>query len=248
MALPELVAHRGYARAFPENTLAAVAGAMEAGARHVEIDVQLSAEGTPHLFHDRSLVRVCGRRGEIARLSDREIAELAAAERDRFGERFTSEPVPTLRAFCDLLARQPDMHAFVEVKPIAIERFGVERTLDAVERDLAPLVERTTIISFSLDLLFAARQRAAHRIGYIVERWEDRLSPACMRLAPEFLFCDVEKLPSNGPLDAGRAALALYEVVDPSLAVELGRRGAALVETFAIREMLAALRDMERGA
>ena len=157
------------------------------------------------------------------------------------------EPVPTLAAFCALLARQAGAHAFVEVKPVAIERFGVEPTLDAVLGDLAGLGERASLISFSLDLLFAARGRGTGALGYIVERWEDRLSPACRRLAPEFVFCDVEKLPARGELAIEGSALALYEVVDPALAIELGKRGADFVETFAIREMLAAFRATERG-
>jgi len=50
-----LVAHRGWQRRYPENTLPAIKGALDAGARYIEVDVQLSADGVPVLFHDRTL-------------------------------------------------------------------------------------------------------------------------------------------------------------------------------------------------
>ena len=42
-----LIAHRGWQRRYPENTLAAIEGAITAGALHIEIDVQLSRDGVP---------------------------------------------------------------------------------------------------------------------------------------------------------------------------------------------------------
>ena len=48
---PDLVAHRGYALRYPENTLAAFQAAITAGARFVECDVQLSAARSFPLPH-----------------------------------------------------------------------------------------------------------------------------------------------------------------------------------------------------
>ena len=47
---PKLVAHRGYAHAYPENTLLAIQQAVEAGAKYIEFDVLLSADQLPVLF------------------------------------------------------------------------------------------------------------------------------------------------------------------------------------------------------
>ena len=60
---PELIAHRGWAYRYPENTLPAIAGALGAGARYVEFDVQITADGVPVLFHDSTLDRTAGRPG-----------------------------------------------------------------------------------------------------------------------------------------------------------------------------------------
>ena len=53
----QLVAHRGWQRRYPENTLLAVDKAIGAGARHVEIDVQFSGDGRAVVFHDPDLFR-----------------------------------------------------------------------------------------------------------------------------------------------------------------------------------------------
>ena len=58
MTIPTLVAHRGHAAGCPENTLPALEEALAAGAAWVELDVQLSSDLVPHLFHDRTLERI----------------------------------------------------------------------------------------------------------------------------------------------------------------------------------------------
>ena len=65
MHLPELVAHRGYTLHYPENTLVGLEAAIKAGARYLEVDVQLSADKVPVLFHDRNLQRLCGVGGQV---------------------------------------------------------------------------------------------------------------------------------------------------------------------------------------
>ncbi len=46
------VAHRGFARRFPENTLAAVGGAIELGADWIELDIRRRGDGALVLHHD----------------------------------------------------------------------------------------------------------------------------------------------------------------------------------------------------
>lgn len=53
----EIVAHRGYAALFPENTMIAFRRALDMGADALEIDVHHSAEGVPVVIHDDTLDR-----------------------------------------------------------------------------------------------------------------------------------------------------------------------------------------------
>lgn len=234
----ELIAHRGHARHYPENTLVAFAAAVQAGARYIETDVQLSADGVPVLFHDRTLARVCAQPGAVHDYKAAELAQFAAAEPDRFGYRFARNKMATLAQFVELVAGAPAVTAFVEIKRVALERFGIARVLDAVAPVLAPIAARAILISFDRALLLAARaypQPTWRGVGAVVDRWRERDPFAA--LAPDYLFCDVDGLPRFGRLHFGDAKTAIYEVADAKCARRLGRRGVELVETFAYAEL-----------
>ena len=245
MHFPELVAHRGWARRHPENTLSALEGAILAGALHVEIDVQLSADGFPVLFHDRDLSRMCGVTGAIHERSLSELRALSCSEASRFGTKYASEGIASLAGFSQLLHRHPDVHAFVEIKRAAIEQFGAGRVLEIVAPLLEPVRARTALISFSLPFLALARAESRFALGAVFDTWKESEAPEARALAAEYVFCDVDGLPEAGSLLLGKTKLAVYEVADPARALALAARGVDLVETFAIGEMLGALRGLE---
>jgi glycerophosphoryl diester phosphodiesterase len=80
MILPEglyspPIAHRGLwsADGFPENSLAAIERACQAG-YGIEFDVRLSADGEAMVFHDDTLERMTGLKGPVSALSAQELA------------------------------------------------------------------------------------------------------------------------------------------------------------------------------
>ncbi len=240
-----LIAHRGWTRRHPENTLAAVRGALEAGARWVEIDVQLSSDRVPHLFHDGTLDRMTGARGPIHLRSAAELAELHASEPARFGARFADEPVARLDDFVELLLGFKESEAFVELKQASLQAFGAQAVLDAVLPVLAPAAQRCRLISFDLEVLREARSRCRLELGPVLETWRQRSAPEVLALEPEVVFCDVERLPVDGSIAPPRGQLAVYEVDDPARARALLARGATWIETFAVGEMLQTLSEVE---
>jgi glycerophosphoryl diester phosphodiesterase len=70
---PLLIAHRGASAEAPENTLAAFRRALTLGVDGIELDVQVTRDGVPIVFHDTTLVRLTGRRGRIAQFTRREL-------------------------------------------------------------------------------------------------------------------------------------------------------------------------------
>ncbi len=56
-----VIAHRGASMTAPENTMAAIKNAVDAGADWVEIDVQETADGKVVVFHDSDFKRVGGK-------------------------------------------------------------------------------------------------------------------------------------------------------------------------------------------
>ncbi len=90
-----VTAHRGASHVAPENTLSAMAAAVEAGAEFAELDVRLTHDGQVVLMHDRTVDRTTSGTGD---LWDFSLSELRALEAGSwFGEEFDGEPIPTLR-------------------------------------------------------------------------------------------------------------------------------------------------------
>lgn len=88
-------AHRGYfdnESPAPENSLAAFQAAIDAG-YGIELDVQMSADGVPMVFHDADLERMCGVSGKIW--------EYTCAELQAMSLMGTEETIPT---FAEVLA------------------------------------------------------------------------------------------------------------------------------------------------
>lgn len=234
------VAHRGYPARYPENTRLGFEQALAAGARYLEADLQLTADGVPVLFHDRTLDRLCGRPGVIHRHTLAELATVSPHDPGRFGARFRGEPVLTLDGLVELLAAHPGVVLFLELKRIALKAFGVRRVLDRVLPRLAPVAEQTVLISFSLFVLKAARARGWTALGPVLTRWSQLNSPTVRQLDPDYLFLSHLRLPLGLCYDRLRPVLALYETSDPARARALLARGAGLIETDAIGELLAA--------
>lgn len=233
----ELVAHRGIAARFPENTLAAYAAALEAGAKWLETDVQLSSDGVPFLFHDRDLKRLCGLAGPLFERTELELGSIAASFRSRFGARFGRERVARLEQLVELVRTRDDVQVFVELKRASLERFGVDFVLERVLATIAPLGRRAILISFSLPALVAARQRCGLALGAVFDRWDELGALRSHGLTPEFVFCDLEGLPPRGQLEFPGARIAVYEVTDGATARALAARGVALVESFDVERL-----------
>lgn len=71
-----LVAHRGYCKAAPENTIAAFQAARKAGFRWIEVDVQESRDGFLLIMHDSTVNRTTNGRGFVSRMKGKDILSL----------------------------------------------------------------------------------------------------------------------------------------------------------------------------
>jgi len=69
----------------------AIKGALDAGARYIEVDVQLSADGVPVLFHDRTLQRICRQRGTIDRYSADNYSNFPPTSRPASANNFSAQ-------------------------------------------------------------------------------------------------------------------------------------------------------------
>src|SRR5215510_16313441 len=87
-APPLVIAHRGDSAHLPENTLAALAGALELGVSAVEIDVQLTRDGRIVVIHDSTLDRTTSGRGDVRQMTLAEVRAVSAGYPSRFGDAY----------------------------------------------------------------------------------------------------------------------------------------------------------------
>lgn len=82
-ALPQhrtvVIAHRGGADIYPENTLVSFKGAVELGADALEMDIYASADGIPVVIHDSTVDRTTNASGHVSSFSFEELKQLDAA-------------------------------------------------------------------------------------------------------------------------------------------------------------------------
>ena len=237
-----LVAHRGNAREYPENTLPALQSALDLGARFLEIDTHLSSDGVPVVIHDADLARTTGATGNVFDKPVAELVNIEAAERQRFGTQYAGTCIPTLADAARLLDERPEVTLFVEVKRASLAHFGHDQVVPQILEAVRPWRSQVVIISFDLPAVFRARQIGGFRIGWVLPQYDSHTRLKCEALQPEFLFCDEEKIGAVEPLWRGTWRWVIYEVTTIEQALSLAARGADFVETMAVHDLGIAMR------
>jgi len=112
-----VIAHRGGAAVAPENTLAAIRGAIALGCDYVEVDVRPTRDGHLVLMHDRTVDRTTNGAGSITDLDYGAVQGLDAGS--HFSPAYATERVPT---FEDALRLARDnIYVYVDHKDGAVE-------------------------------------------------------------------------------------------------------------------------------
>ena len=172
MSRPLVIGHRGFAGRYPENTVEAVAAAVQLGADGVEVDVRPTAEGVWVCHHDRT------REGRA--VSQWRYPELAASG------------VASLAAVLETLPQQRWL--FLEVKPLATAQ--LLELLDPLARLLAPRVGTLRFLSSSVRVLALLRQAFPRALfSWVITRLPQELPPG-LELSPHHRL--VEKLAGSG--------------------------------------------------
>ncbi|NQV80170.1 MAG: glycerophosphoryl diester phosphodiesterase, partial [Alphaproteobacteria bacterium] len=112
--LPFVIGHRGAGGRAPENTLAAARMARALGARWIEIDAQLTADGIPVVIHDHTLERTTNGQGPVVAHTALQLAQLDAG--GWFSPDYMGEPLPTLAVMLGL-CRDLGLGLNIELKP-----------------------------------------------------------------------------------------------------------------------------------
>ena len=239
MIASQLVAHRGWQNRYPENSFIAIQKALQAGAQHIEIDVQLSSDGHLVLCHDRDLKRLTGQVGLVDKMTWQQLQQRSFYEPERLGEAFLSNPICSLDQCIALIAQHPTATLYVEIKRSSLKAFSRERVLDTLLPKLADIAGQAIIISFDYQVLrLAQRHYGYSRIGPVARQWQDCVDGSFDDLAAEVIFCDAEIVPDNVDLSLFNSGFVIYEIADIDGVYHWLARGAQLVETFCIGELI----------
>ena len=232
-----IVAHRGYSSRYPENTVLSLQQAIAAGARFIELDVQLSADGVPIIIHDDNLQRTGGSDVSILEGEWPQLQHYCVGETARLGKAFVSEPLPALGELVQILEAHPAVHAFVELKEESLNHFGRQFMLDRALAVLRPVLAQCSIISFDAEVLFLAQQQTDCPIGWVITRWTPEQRQIADSLQPDILICNYKKI--ELPLWPGNWQWFLYEIIDPALARQWVDQGVVYIEGMELADLLA---------
>ncbi len=94
MTRPWVIAHRGASLDCPENTLAAFDEALRQGSDGIELDLQLSRDGVPVVYHDKTLGLAGHGRERVAQVDFAKLAQLDVGA--WLDPRFRGQHIPAL--------------------------------------------------------------------------------------------------------------------------------------------------------
>lgn len=229
LPLPPLIGHRGLAAIAPENTLAGLRAAAAQGVRAVEVDVKLTADDRPVLFHDDTLERTTDGTGDMAATPLEVLAGFSAGLNFSRGD--ARECVPTLEEGLDLML-DLGLGLDLELKPCPGRAEETARRALAVAADLWPADHPPVISSFEPDCLAVARRMLPHwpRV-LLAERADAEARASAVGLGCAGLFADHRHLAAGAIAAAHEANLVVgaYTVNAPDKARALFAQGADIL-------------------
>ena len=242
---PIFIAHRGYASAYPENTLIAINAARKAGAEYVEVDIQLSADHIPVLFHDRDLQRLCQKSGAIHDYTFSELETFNVSDTANFSNKYVNNKITTLQVFINYLKENPTLNAFIELKRSMIDVFGEAQVLDIILPMFTSMEKQISFISYNQTILKAIHDNTKYATGIVVDDWEQYNKN--LNWTSEWVFCSSDGLPENNRELEIKSKIAVFEVGNIGLAKHLLEKGICYLETFRIKEMLLAFSNRNKS-
>lgn len=101
LLLPRVIGHRGAKAYAPENTLESIHTAADLGTEWVSLDVKITKDEIPVIFHDDNLERTTNGSGAIADVTYEDLKQLEAGS--WYGESFAGAKIPTLEEALEVI-------------------------------------------------------------------------------------------------------------------------------------------------
>ncbi|NPU98433.1 MAG: hypothetical protein HPY51_14655 [Candidatus Omnitrophica bacterium] len=211
---PLIIAHRGYSRVAPENTLAAARRALAVNPppAYIEIDLHRSSDGVLVVSHDDNTLRATGVDALIREQTFERLRALDAGYAKMFGGAFQGEKIPRLEEMLDAV-KDTSVGIMIECKQLLLEDavIGILRERNEVGKHV--------LASFDELTLYRAKQlEPSLRTLYLV----DSLSPTAVwrarDLRADIIGVNLKANPADLPKahDAG-LEVWVWTVDDPEM-------------------------------
>lgn len=227
--IPKVIGHRGAKEYAPENTLTSIYKAASIGTKWVEVDVKLTKDKQPIIFHDETVDRCTNGSGKISEITLEKIRKLDAGS--WFDKKFTNEKIPTLKEVFDVVVKlglglnleiKPCLGHDIETTQIALETLNLE----------LPKNHPLLLSSFSVKSLKEIKRIAPHLpLGYLmneqVKNWQEiakEINASTICIGDE--ECMVSHI--NEYLSYGKPVI-IYTVNNTERAVKLFEMGVSCV-------------------
>lgn len=223
-----VVAHRGFASKYLENTITALDEAVKVGAEMVEFDVQLTKDGVPIMIHDDNFKRTTGLDLSVFEINKKDLQNHVALK-----------SVSSVEEVMVWLQANPKVTAFVEIKQQSILFHGLEKCMKALKEVCELAIAQCVLISFNPFAVEAAIKTGFRQTGWVVISYDVAGEKIARNINPNYLFADTEILPEGkGKLWEGQWDWVIYEVVSKEVARKLHPRGVNIIETKEVEQML----------
>lgn len=225
------VAHRGDCENHIENTLESIQAAIDKGIKHIEIDIQLTKEGLPIVFHDSRLKRMFGIDKQVANVNFKEIKQLplkTKATNKTNNDYF----IPTLLQVISLIQKAPDVTLYVEVKNVNFSHFSYSFVYNCITDCLKTIISQVVIIGFSYRFLRYVKNQSSLPIAYVLPSWAHYSPKMLANLKPEMIFADIDIIPTDARFHAKKEMWIVYEVSRIEQAQQLIKQGIFGFESF----------------
>lgn len=204
-----VIAHRGFSRRYPENTLAAFEAAIAVGADMIELDLTLCADGEFVVIHDDRLDRTTDGSGLVC---EHGLAQLRMLDAGKGFSVSGDTGIPTLDELLSRIA--PRIELNIEIKPFfpldQAEAFqlALGRLIERLHRD--HLLGRVLLSSFNFFVLRWLRaQDPRLRLAFLYTRAMTELDPVWAAQQVRAEACNPQQLETDKALIARLHAAGL---------------------------------------
>ncbi|XP_034185793.1 glycerophosphodiester phosphodiesterase 1 [Osmia lignaria lignaria] len=162
-----VVAHRGGGYDFPENSLTAFRNCKDRGCNAVELDVLLTKDNVPIVFHDTTIDRVTGQPGTIKDMTWDQLKDLDITHNHPLKDKFTDgEKIPLLSEVLETCLSN-EQRIIIDIKEKRLE--VVEAILDAYKK-YPKLFQRAVVSSFNPIIIYMLRRKEPRIVSSLAWR------------------------------------------------------------------------------